>query len=174
VSRLGTLARRYGFDVLIVLAALQSVVQVATSDKSHETTRWFAAPAVALVVLPLLARRRYPFWSPALLWVLAAALSFVDGQLISSAAGVFAAGMAAAFLLGNLPNSLEERIGLILVIGGAAIIVYNSPTHSQGELLFTPILFAILWLAGYALRERSEQAEAAEVRATHASRSHRA
>src|SRR5215468_2557762 len=117
MSRLATLARSYGFDVLIVLAALQSAVQVAVSEKSHETTAWFAAPAVALVVLPLLARRRYPFWSPASLWVVGAAISFVDGELISSAAGVFAAGMAAAFLLGNLRESLEERIGLILVIG---------------------------------------------------------
>jgi signal transduction histidine kinase len=168
VGSVATLARRYGFDALIVLAALQSAVQVSVSAKSHETASWFAAPAVALVVLTLLARRRFPFWSPASLWLAGAALSFVDGELISSAAGAFAAGMAAAFLLGNLQDSLAERVGLILVIGGAAIVTYNNPEHSAGELLFTPILFAILWLAGYALRERAEQAEAAETRATRA------
>ena len=34
-----------------------------------------------------------------------------------------------------------------------------------GELVFIPVLFAIGWLAGFALRERAEQAEAAEERA---------
>ena len=38
-------------------------------------------------------------------------------------------------------------------------------THSAGELVFIPVLFAIGWLAGFALRERAEQAEAAEDRA---------
>ena len=36
---------------------------------------------------------------------------------------------------------------------------------TSGDLIFTPLLFAIGWLAGFALRERAEQAEAAEVRA---------
>ena len=56
------------------------------------------------------------------------------------------------------------------MIGGAAIVVYNSPDHAAGELVFVPALFAIGWLAGFALRERAEQAEAAEVRATQAER----
>ena len=56
------------------------------------------------------------------------------------------------------------------MIGGAAIIVYNKPAHSTSELIFIPLLFGIGWLGGYALRERSEQAEAADVRATQAER----
>ena len=53
---------------------------------------------------------------------------------------------------------------------GAAIVVYNDPNHSPGEFVFTPVLFAIAWLAGFALRERAEQAEAAEARAALAER----
>jgi signal transduction histidine kinase len=59
---------------------------------------------------------------------------------------------------------------LAIVLGGAAIVVYNDPTHDPGEFVFTPLLFAIGWLAGFALRERGEQAEAAELRATLAER----
>ena len=48
--------------------------------------------------------------------------------------------------------------------------MYNDPTHAAGELVFTPVLFAIGWLVGFALRERAEQTEAAEERAARAER----
>jgi signal transduction histidine kinase len=76
--------------------------------------------------------------------------------------------MAAAFLLGNLRDALQARLGLAVVVGSAAIVVYESPNHSPGELIFTPLFFALGWLAGFALHERADQAEAAEERATQA------
>src|SRR5687768_7836604 len=167
------LVRRHAFDVLIAVAALEIALEVGIADDSPNapsSTLWFAVPAAAAVVLPLLARRRFPFAAPALVWLLAAAFSFVDGRLIASAATASVAGMAAAFLLGNLRDVVQARIGLAVVLGGAAIIVYNNPSHDSGELIFVPILFAIGWLAGFALRERAEQAEAAELRALHAER----
>jgi signal transduction histidine kinase len=78
--------------------------------------------------------------------------------------------MAAALLLGNLRDDLQARLGLAIVLGASAIVVYNDPTNTPGEFIFIPLLFAIGWLAGYALRERSVQAEAAEERAIHAER----
>jgi signal transduction histidine kinase len=69
-----------------------------------------------------------------------------------------------------LATPRELWVGLGIVIGGAAIIVYNKPAHSSSELIFIPLLFGIGWLGGYALRERSEQAEAADVRTTQAER----
>ena len=65
---------------------------------------------------------------------------------------------------------MQARVGLAVVVGGAAIVVYNEPGHAAGELVFIPLLFAIAWLAGFALRERAEQAEAAEARAAQAER----
>jgi signal transduction histidine kinase len=173
VSRISFLARTYGFDVLIVIATIESVLEVAFRHdpiREPRTTPWFAVPAAAMVVLPLLARRRFPFAAPASLWLLAAAFSFVDGRLLVFAYGNFVAGMAASFLLGNLRNELQMRLGLAAVLGGAATVVYNDPNNTAGELIFVPILFAISWLAGFALRERAVQAEAAEERATHAER----
>ncbi|HEX9378266.1 MAG TPA: sensor histidine kinase, partial [Gaiellaceae bacterium] len=73
---------------------------------------WFVLPAIAILVLPIIARRWFPF-APAAHWLLAAGISFVDWRLIP---------------------------------------------------------FAISWVAGFALRERVEQAEAAEVRASLAER----
>ncbi len=162
--------RRHAFDALIVLAAAESALEVAFRDgpQAPTTTKWLTVPAVALVPLALLARRRFPFAAPAGVWLFAAALSFVDGELIGFAAGIFAAGMAAAFLLGNLSDATQARIGLAVAVGGAVLIVYNDPSHSPGSLVFSPALFAIAWLAGYALRERAEQAQAAEERAARA------
>jgi signal transduction histidine kinase len=94
----------------------------------------------------------------------------VDGRLVVFAAAISAAGWAASFLLGNLSDALQARMGLFVVVSGAAIVIYNDPTHAAGELVFVPLLFALGWLAGFALRERAQQAEAAEVRATQAER----
>jgi signal transduction histidine kinase len=173
VNRLRVFLREYGFDLLVVIAAVESTLETALGHAppgQSRTASWFAAPAIALVVLCLLGRHRFAFAAPAALWLLVAALSFVDGRLVTQPAGVFLAGMAAAFLLGNLPNTLKARLGLAIVLGGAAIVVYNLPERAAGEFVFTPLLFAIAWLAGFALRERASQAEVAEARAVRAER----
>jgi signal transduction histidine kinase len=156
--------------VLVVLGAIACALAVAFRHDSHDAALWFAVPGAAIVVLTLLGRRRFPCAAPVSTWLLGAALSFADGKLISSAAGISVAGLAAAFLLGNLRDAIQARAGLAVVLAGAAIIVYNDPTHAAGDLIFVPSLFAIGWLAGFALHGRAEQAEAAERRAVEAER----
>jgi signal transduction histidine kinase len=119
-------------------------------------------------MLSLLAHRRFPFAAPAVLWIVAAVASFVDGRLMVFSVAVSIAGLIAAFQLGNLRDELDARLGLGLVLGGAAIVAYNDPKHDAAELVFIPFLFAIAWLAGSTVRGRSEQAEAAEERALRA------
>ncbi|HTR32570.1 MAG TPA: sensor histidine kinase [Gaiellaceae bacterium] len=173
MKRLWSLAQRYGLDALIVLAALEGAVEVVVrqgAEGAPQTTAWFAAPATALIILPLLARRRFPFVAPAAVWLIGAACSFVDGRLVVFTTSVFVAGMAASFLLGGLRDSLQAPLGLAIVLGGAAIVTYNKPDHTAAELVFIPLLFAIGWLAGFALRERADEASAAEVRAAAAER----
>jgi signal transduction histidine kinase len=173
VRRLSLLARRYGLDALIVLAALEVALEIALrheAGREPRTTPWFAVPAVAVLVLALLGRRRLPFAAPASLWLYAAALSFVDGPLVVFTVGAQVAGMGASFLLGNVRDSFQARVGLAIVVGCAAIVEYNDPEHTAGALIFIPVLFAIAWLAGFALRERAAQAEAAEERAAFAER----
>jgi signal transduction histidine kinase len=171
MSRLWSLGRRYGLDLLIVITGIAGALEVALGRDAAEAPRsspWFAVPAIALLVLALLARRRFPFAAPAALWLLAGGLTFVDGQLVGFTNSVFAAGMVAAFLLGQAADPVQGRIGLVIVVSAAAFIVYNDPSHSAGDFVFTPGVFATAWLAGFALRERTEQADAAELRATHA------
>jgi signal transduction histidine kinase len=173
VNRASFLAGKYGFEALILVTAIGGALDVALrNDAAREprTTHWLVVPAIALVVLPLLFRRHFPFAAPASVWFVAAAASFIDGRLIVFSVSASVAGIAAAFLLGNLRDAVQARVGLVVVLGGIAIIIYNDPNHSPGDFLFAPLLFAIGWLAGYALRERAAQAEAAEQRATYAER----
>jgi signal transduction histidine kinase len=165
--------RTYALDALVVAVAIGGALEVVIrrdAEGAPDSSLWFAAPAIALLALPLLVRRRYPFAAPAGLWVVAAALSFVDGGLVTFTASATLAGLAAAFLLGNLRDATLTRAGLVLTLGSSALLIYNDPDHSAAQLVFTPLLFGIGWLAGFALRERVEEAEAAEERARHAER----
>src|SRR5207247_2332645 len=147
---------------------LEVLVGRESPDAPH-TTLWFVLPAIAILVLPIVARRRFPF-APAAHWLLAAGIAFVDWRLIPFAISIFVVGLVAAFLLGNLRDPLQTGIGLALVVAGPATVVYKIPGHTAAMLIFIPLEFAISWVAGFALRERAEQAEAAEVRATQAER----
>ena len=89
-------------------------------------------PAIAAVALPLLGRRRCPFAGPLAVWLLGAALSLVDGRVVASTQSTFAAGLAAAFLLGNLCGAAERVVGLAVVLGSALLIVYDDPVHALG------------------------------------------
>ena len=173
VKGLWSLARKHGFDALIVLLAVGATFEVAFRrglPDAPRTTPWFGVPAIVVLVLPLLARRRFPFAAPAALWLLAAGLSFIDGQLVTFVTSVFVIAMAASFLLGNQRAVLQAQTGLAVAVGCAAIVVYDNPAHSVSELVFIPLLFGICWLEGFAVREHAEQAQAAEVRATQAER----
>jgi signal transduction histidine kinase len=173
VERGWSLARRFGVDVLIVLAALESALEVVVrhdTPRQSGTSTWIAALAIAAVVVVLLARRHFPFAAPAALWVLAAAVSFVDGSLVVFPVSAFLAAMVAAFLLGHLREELMARLGLAIVIGGAAIVMKNDPGGTFAQLILIPALFAIVWTAGFALRQRGARTEAAEERALLAER----
>ena len=167
MERVRFLTRSYGFDALIGLGAVASALIVLFStdaDNAPTSPLWFAVPAIAIVVLPLLCRRRFPFAAPASVWLIAAGLSFIDGRLVVLPITVYVAGMVAAYLLGNLPDGRQACLGLAVTLVAITIIVVNNPDHAAGDYAL-PALFAIAWLAGFALRSRAAHAEAAEQRA---------
>jgi len=172
VQRLGTLVRRHGFDALIIVGAIYGALDVAlrTDPQQVASSLWFAVPAAAICVLPLLFRRRFPFAAPAAVWILGPACSFIDGRLTANTFTIYMAGLAAAFLLGNLRDGVAAAIGLAITVVGSAIVVYNEVDRNNGDFIFIPAVFAIAWLAGFALRAREAQAADAEQRAVHAER----
>jgi signal transduction histidine kinase len=152
-----------------VAAALEVALRDNPGDEPT-TAVWFGAPAVAIAILTLLARRRFPFGAPAAFWLLCAALSFVDGRLITFPVTIYLFGLAAAYLFGSLGDVVRGREGLLVVVASAFLIVYNLPDHTAGDLVLVPSVFALAWLGGFAFRERDVQATAAEERAFQAER----
>ena len=170
--RITELARGYWFDGLIALLAVVAGLELIIGRDSPSSARslWFALPAIGVLVSPIFVRRRFPFAAAAAYWVLAAGISLIDWRPIPFAVSLFPIGLTVAFLLGNLRNPFKAATGLAVVVGASAIVVYEIPGHSTAELVFIPIEFVVGWVAGFALRERSEQAEAAEIRAIMAER----
>ena len=76
--------RRHGLDALMIVAALESTLEVALrrdAAQAPTSALWFVVPATAALPLLLLARRRFPFWAPASVWILGTAISFVAGNV---------------------------------------------------------------------------------------------
>jgi signal transduction histidine kinase len=174
VTRIGYLAREYWFELLIAVLAIAGMLELVVgrdTPGAPETSLWFSIPAVALLVLPLFARRRFPFAAPAAYWLIAMGLTYVDGLLIPFSGSLGVVGLATAFLLGNLRDERQAGIGLAIVLGCIVVVVANIPgAQTTSDLIFIPLRFVVAWIAGYVLRGRSEQAEAAEMRAALAER----
>jgi signal transduction histidine kinase len=174
VSRFHHITREYWFELLMAAMAVAGMVELVVGRNSPGAptiSLWFSIPALGVLVLPLFFRRRFPFAAPAAYWLLAAALTYVDGLLIPFVASLGIVGLASALLLGNLRDNLKGAIGLVIVTGSIVIVVHNIPgAVTTSEMIFITLRFVAAWVAGYALREREQQAEAAEMRATMAER----
>ena len=169
VSRIEHFAHAYWFDLLIALLAIVAMLDVVLgrgSSGAPTTTLWFCLPALAILVLPGFARRRFPFAGLALAayWVLAAGISLRrPALLIPYPESIFLLGLATAFLLGNLRD--VRRAGLGLAIVWSALrrlhLTHNIPGHSVFQLVFIPVDFAVAapGLQSLAVRTRAEQAE---------------
>ena len=170
MSRVATLARTHSYELLIGALLTAAMLELILGRDTAPMSIRYAVPLLALLVAPLFARRRFPFAAPASYWVIATAISFVDGQLIPFMVSLFPVGLVAAFLLGNQRDLRRAWAGLAIVLGGIVTVVYNIPGHLTAELLVIPVDFGISWAAGFVLRERAQRAEEAEVRAMQAER----
>ncbi len=172
MSRAESVAREYWFELLMGLMLLAGIVQLSVlrdDAGAPTTTLWFCVPALVAVVLPLFARRRYPFAAPAAYWVIAAGLTFVDGVLLSWVDSFEVVGLASALLLGNLRDRRKAVVGLGMVVASMLVLIWNIPgSQTWNWFIFIPLRFVAAWIAGFALRAREKQAEAAEVRAARA------
>jgi signal transduction histidine kinase len=172
MNRIGNVAREYWWELLIAAMLIAGIVQLLVEHDSPgapTSTLWFQIPALCVLALPLFTRRRFPFAAPASYWVLAAALTFYDGLLVVFPDSFQVVGLAAALLLGNQRDPRKAAAGLALVVGSMLIVIWNIPGHHPVTwYIFITLRFAAAWVAGFALRAREEQAEAAEVRAVRA------
>jgi signal transduction histidine kinase len=170
MSRVVSLARSHSYELLIGALLTTAMLELIVGRDSSPMSIRYAVPLVALLIAPLFARERFPFAAPASYWVIAIAISFVDGELIPFMVALFPVGLVAAFLLGNQRDVTRAWAGLAIVLVGITTVVYNIPGHLTAELIVIPVDFGISWAAGFVLRDRAQKAEAAEIRAMQAER----
>jgi len=172
MSRAKSIAREWWFELLMGLMLLAGIIQLTVLDEEQgapTTTLWFCVPALVVLVLPLFARRWFPFAAPAAYWVIAAGLTFVDGVLLAWVDSLEVVGLASALLLGYNRDRRKALAGLGIVVAAMLILIWNIPgPQTWNWFIFITLRFVAAWVAGFALRARLDQAEAAEVRAVRA------
>jgi len=153
----------------VVVGVLVVICVVEVAVRPQLTAIGLPRPVVLIalgaLVLPLLAWPRFPFAAPVTVWIIAAALSFIEGRLVAGSFGAYLTGITAAALLGSLRDSRKARIGLVIVVASSALVVRGDPSASLTSLIFLPAFFALAWFVGLTVRNRVEQAEASEQRA---------
>jgi signal transduction histidine kinase len=173
VKRLWPLARRYWFDA-VVLAMAGIGVTGAIVGRGHELgpegPLWFDVLAMLAIVLPLLARRRFPFGAPAAVGIAAALISFVDKTVVPFDAVTFLVGCAALFLVGLLRDRAQAVAGFAVAEGVLAVVVHNDPRSGVGNFVVASIIFAIVWTIAFGVGRKSVEADEARERAFRAER----
>jgi signal transduction histidine kinase len=173
VKRLWPLARRYWFDA-VILAVLGIGLTGTVIGRDHingpEGPLWFDILAMLAIVLPVLARRRFPFGAPATLGVAAALTSFVDRTVVPYDGVTFLVGCAALFMVGSLPDRSQAIAGFAVAEGVLAVVVHNDPRSGVGNFIVATIIFFIVWTIAFGVGRKTVEADEAKERAARAER----
>jgi signal transduction histidine kinase len=171
VKKLWPFARRYWFDA-VLLAITGIGITGAILGRGHELgpegPLWFDVLALLAIILPLLARRRFPFGAPAAMGVAAAATSFVDKTVVPFDGVTFVVGCVALFLVGSLPDRSQAVAGLVAAEGVLAVVVHNGPGTHVGDFVVATIIFGIVWAIAFGVGRKSVEADEAKERADRA------
>jgi signal transduction histidine kinase len=171
VRALGRFASRYWFDAL-VLVAIAAGIAVANHDigkaNGPNGPLWLDIVLVVAILLPLLARRRFPFGAPVLVPAAVIVASLLDDGFVPDSFVTFLAGCATVFLMALLPDWRQALAGLAIVIGAHAVVNHQDPRGSGGNFLFGVVVFSIVWVVGFLLRRKFAEGEEAKARALRA------
>jgi signal transduction histidine kinase len=173
VKRLWPLARRYWFDAVVLAMAgigVTGAILGRGREIGPEGPLWFDVLAMLAIVLPLLARRRFPFGAPAAVGVAAALISFVDKTVVPFDGVTFLVGCAALFLVGLLRDRVQAVAGFAVAEGVLVVVVHNDPRSGVGNFVVASIIFAIVWTIAFGVGRKSVEADEARERALRAER----
>jgi signal transduction histidine kinase len=174
VKLLWRLWSRYWFDVLIVAAIAGGIVAVfhnhGTVDGWLYRSLWLEVPLVVAIIAPLLARRRFPFGAPVAVAIAVIVATLLDDRLVPNNFFVFLAGAAAVFLMALLRDWRQAVAGLAIIFGAEAFVARADPNGGIGDFVFSNVLFAVVWIVGFSLGRKFEEADEAKERAARAER----
>ena len=173
VKTLGRLALRHWFDIAILvglgIGIAHAVRHVHQSD-GPAGPLWLDVIFVVAIITPLLARRRFPFGAPVAVAVVVTVSTLFDDRLTPNNFMIFLAGCSAVFLMALLPDWRQAVAGLAIVFGTEAVVARTDPNGGIGDFFFSNLLFGVVWVVGFALGRKFEEADEARERAARAER----
>jgi signal transduction histidine kinase len=171
VNRAVTLVKRYGFDALIVAAAIGGVVEAVLrrNDEHAPSQLWLSIVVQLALTLPLLARLLgFPLLAG--MFVFGAAISFAGGELVTFTFPVFMGILTVCFLFGMLGDRRQSVAGIAIGVGATFVVNANDPNRATEDFVAVPVLFLVVWIVGLALGHQLRQKREAEERAQRAER----
>ena len=152
-----TLAREYWFELLVGALAVAGMRRTCDRTRlaglADDDACGSPYPQWRSSMLPLFARRCFPFAAPAAYWILAAALSFVDGRADPVRREPrSSSGWRPPSCSGTCATPGRRGSAWRSCSSASRAVVYNIPGRSdRGPRLHSP-RFGVAWAAGYALR----------------------
>lgn len=141
----------------VVIVVMAAVIDVERENLEHAGVG--AALLGAVVALPLLWRRRYPF----VVFCLEAVLAIAIGNTLPYPC------IAAALIVGYSVAAYEPRwwlsLAAVATVAVIVAIVFPGPLPQTPAALAPFVLLIVPWLAGNAIRLRQERVESVETRA---------
>jgi signal transduction histidine kinase len=167
------LATRYWFDALVA-AGIGVGIAAVVVDRSHkdgpEGPLWLDVVLVLAIMLPFFARRRWPFGAIAVIPVVVAVAAWLDGRLVPDNIAIFFTGAAVSFLVALRPSWRQAVAGIALVYGANVVIEHFDPKGRPGDIVFSSVLFGVVWVVGFALGQKFAEVDEAKERALRAER----
>jgi signal transduction histidine kinase len=157
-----TLLRRYAFDVVIVLLAVVSEIEIFVTSVPGPTP--VLIPSVLLWTLPLLWRRRFPLAAPAFVFAVFTASSFFGdavGGDVTSAVPLFL-----AFWVVGYDNERNQLLaGLALGFASLVVIADQDVRLETSDTVSAIVTGGAVALVAHFLRRRTRHATALEEQA---------
>ncbi len=172
MKRLWPLARRYWFDAALLAGLGVALAEVTVRQGEKDGPGgplWFDILGVVAIMVPLFARRRFPFAAPAAVGLAFAVGSFGDGSLVHLLLPVLA-GFPAVFLIAMVREPSRAAAGLALTVGLVMVVGHNDPRGSVGNSIFVSVVLAIVWTIAFGVGRTYVAADAAKERAERAER----
>jgi signal transduction histidine kinase len=168
VSTVRRLVGRYWFDALVVAGLGIGISLVVAHENDFWGPRgpvWLDIVLMVAIVSPFLFRRRFGFWALAAVPVAVSVAAALDGRLVPDNFITFLAGLAVVFLFAQRRDIRQAIAGLALVFGTQVIVEHYDPRGTTGDIFFVSLLFGIVWVVGFALGRKFEEADVAKERA---------
>ncbi len=167
-ERISEFVRTWWLESLVVVLALAGAVEgivLADPDGVSRGPGWFLPFGVALMAIPLLFVKRFPFGAPVATVLAADLIAFATtGRLVTD-------GFVAIFLL-NLASwqfgRLDRRssvMGLLLLLVTVVVVDSQADEMTGAAIVFPWIFFTTFWAASVFVTARGVQVQEAEDRA---------